>query len=66
MKLFRIVKPGTNEDVFGGTITEGNAYLTAYPEVHGKPVSELEVGETTRATYRLGGSKGTYDIVRVS
>jgi hypothetical protein len=61
---FRIVKPGTNEDVFGGVVTYENPYISAYA-AYKKPPKDLAVGEHTEATYSLSGSKGTYWIVRV-
>lgn len=64
---FRIVKPGTNEDVMGGTLGLNNVYISAYAEIDvpNKMPRDLEIGEHTVATYRLSGTKGTYWIVRV-
>lgn len=64
-KFFRLFVLGTDEDVFGGEISEGNAYICAYPKVTGRPVLSLEVGESTSATYALSGQKPTtYTITR--
>lgn len=66
-KRFRILN-GSDEDVLGGAVGEGNAYLAAYGSlVRGeKPVGELEVGESTRKRYALSGQKPTvYRILRV-
>jgi hypothetical protein len=54
--------------VLGGAVSDRNAYIAAYPRIHDghKPVRELAIGERTQATYSLSGSRGTYDIVRVS
>ena len=67
-KLFRLVKPETNEDVMGGTLTRDNVYVRTYgARLPGeKPVDDLELGEHSEHEYRLSGSKGTYWIVRVA
>lgn len=72
-KLFVIVPVGEPVDAESATgilgrIGVDNVYLTAYPAIWDgfKQPSELDVDERTRATYNLSGSKGTYDIVRVS
>lgn len=67
-KRFKIVKPGTNEDVFGGEVSGENVYVKIYGvRLDGqKPVEELEVGESSLHRYSLSGTAGTYSIVRVS
>lgn len=52
-----------------GRVTEGNCYLAAayaqWPDTR-RP-RDLEVGECIRGVvYALSGSKGTYDVYRVS
>jgi hypothetical protein len=66
-KMFRITKPGTDEDVFGGLIPRDNCYLRTYGKrLPGeKPLDDLEIGEGCLVKYNLSGSKGTYKIARV-
>ncbi len=67
VKLFKLTKPGDNAPILD-RMTLDNAYITAYPAVqpgHKHP-RDLEVGEHSEAVYSLGGSKGTYWIVRYS
>jgi hypothetical protein len=50
-----------------GVIEEGNVYLTAYGKhLSGPKVSELAVGQRALVAYNLSGSKGTYEVLRVS
>jgi hypothetical protein len=65
-KMFKLVNPGTNEDVFGGEISRDNVYINTYPSVlaNEKPIDDLEVGEGCLAKYSLSGTSGTYKIVR--
>jgi hypothetical protein len=66
-KQFVIVKPGTNENVLGGSIGEDNAYIAAYPrpEPGNKHPHSLEVGESSLCAYSLSGSRGVYRVVRI-
>jgi hypothetical protein len=68
MRMYKLVTPGTDEDVMGGALTENNPYITCYgARLKGeKPVAELEIGETSLHRYSLSGAKPTvYVIVRV-
>lgn len=68
MKRFKLVKPGTNEDVLGGAVDEDNAYVSLYGArlPNEKKVHELEVGEGSLHRYGLNGSpRIIYKIVRV-
>lgn len=67
IKQFSIQTTDTAHDVLGGSVGEGNVYITAYPSVlpDNKAISALEVGESTLARYSLSGSSGVYRIVRV-
>lgn len=68
MKKFKLVNPGTDEDVLGGAVTEDNVYIKTYGSrlADQKPVAELEVGESSLHRYKLSGQKATvYQIVRV-
>ncbi len=60
-KMFKITKPSTDEDILGGPVTEGNAYIAAYPvPLDGrKHPRDLDVFESTMCQYSLSGSKGT-------
>jgi hypothetical protein len=50
-----------------GVIEEGNVYLTAYGKhLSGPKVAELEVGQRALVEYNLSGSKGTYEVLRLS
>jgi len=63
-KYFKVVKPGTDEDVLGGPISEDNPYISSYPSCDVSPLS-LGLYEKTRAKFNLSGTKGVYEIVRV-
>ena len=73
---FVIVEPGTpvfiedgvpsTSGILGGTVSEGNVYISTYAVYEDVRATELEIGERTRATYNLSGSKGTYDVVRTA
>jgi len=74
---FVLVTPGTPvfiEDdgtpstggVFGGTVTDENAYIRIYGVFDGKMPIELRVGERTLGVYRLSGQRGEYEVVRVA
>lgn len=67
-KKFKLVRPGTDEDVLGGAVTEDNVYVKTYGSrlTGEKSVAELEVGEGSLHRYALSGQKATvYMIVRV-
>lgn len=51
--------------ILGGPIPVENAYLSAYAVYPGPHPETLEIGQRTKATFSLSGSKGTYDVVRV-
>jgi hypothetical protein len=54
------------DDVFGYALDENNVYIQAYPKhLHGKKISELEIGESCRVEYSLSGSKAEYYVERV-
>lgn len=67
MKKFKILKPGTDEDVMGGPLNEGNPYVTTYgaPLPGEKLISQLEPWESTLVKYSLSGSTGTHKVLRV-
>jgi hypothetical protein len=56
-----------DEDVLGGAVALGNAYISAYGMlVRGKPPAKLAVGESCVKRYALSGQMPTeYKIVRV-
>lgn len=67
-KMFKLVKPGTDEDVLGGAVSEDNVYIRTYgTRLKGeKPVADLEVGEGSLHRYKLSGQRATvYKIIRV-
>jgi hypothetical protein len=67
-KRFKLVKPGTNEDVLGGAVGADNVYIRTYGAIHEghKHPDELNIGEVTLKTFALSGQKPTaYEIVRV-
>lgn len=66
--MFRLVSPGTNDDVLGHEVEESNAYISLWGvRLNGeKPVANLEVGEGSLHRYAMSGQKPTvYKIVRV-
>jgi hypothetical protein len=68
MKQFKLVRPGTDDDVLGGPVARGNVYLSAYGRrLDGeKAIDDLMVGEGSLHRYSLSGTKPTvYKIVRV-
>ena len=68
-KQYRLCVAGDSRaDVLGGCVTGENCYIAAYPKIEkgSKMPRDLEVGEHSVATYNLGGTKGTYWIVRIS
>lgn len=67
-KRFRL-QTESGEDVLGGEVGLGNAYVSAYGRLRrgDKPPSELEVDESCRKTYSLSGQGATtYVIVRTA
>lgn len=63
MKKFRLM--GKEGDVFGGRIYEDNVYLKTYGKIEkGKPVCELELGESCLMKVRLSGETGLYRVLR--
>lgn len=65
-KKFKLVKPGTDEDVLG-VVDEENAYIKTYgARLPGEiAVADLLPGEGSLHRYSLSGSTGVYKIVRV-
>lgn len=65
---FRILKPGTDENVFGGDLEEGNVYVASYaiPLKGEKRPLDLGVEESTLCEYRLSGTRGVYRVFRVA
>ena len=70
-RRFRIIYPPEHQDhggdVMGGALSRGNVYINIYSQIHdGQPtVDDLEVGQHTRATFNLSGSKAEYLIQRI-
>jgi hypothetical protein len=66
-KLFNILD-SANSNVLGGSVTSENAYITMHAAIQAgeKRPQDLEIGESTRAEYRVSGTRPTtYCIVRI-
>lgn len=64
-RFFAVIDDKDESNVLGGEISGDNVYLRVYPKViDGKPLSELEVGESSICRYNLSGSSGVYRVKR--
>ena len=66
-KTFRLIDDRDESEPLGGPLTEGNAYIAAYPkpiEGHKHPL-KLDVGESSVCKYNLSGTRGVYRVYRI-